>query len=163
MLAVRPATEDDAAFIVAAHELPHARGFVLPPTEDDVRAAFAKPDRATLILTADGVAAGMVLLGFFPDPPWLVELRRIIVTQPGRGIGTFAMRWVVAHAFDTLAAHRIWLDVVESNAVARRLYERAGFVHEGTYRDGYREIDGRYANLCMYGLLASDPRQTPSP
>jgi RimJ/RimL family protein N-acetyltransferase len=86
------------------------------------------------------------------------RLRRIIVTQPGRGIGASAMRWVVAHAFETLGAHRIWLEVVASNTVARRLYERAGFAHEGTHRDGYRDVDGRYADLCTYGLLATDAR-----
>ena len=158
MIAVRDATEADVAFIAAAQAAPHARGFVLAATESEVRAALDRTDRMTFVIVEDGEPAGMMLLGRYAEAPWLIDLRRFVVTRPGRGIGTAALRWAIARCFDEYGAHRITLDVVESNERARRLYERCGFVHEGTYRDAYRDPDGAYANLRIYGLLATDPR-----
>lgn len=40
--------------------------------------------------------------------------------------------------------------VVESNARARRLYERLGFVQLGTIPGGFRMDDGHYENICPY-------------
>jgi RimJ/RimL family protein N-acetyltransferase len=158
MIAVRDATEADVPFIAATQSAPHARGFVLPAREDEVRSALDRTDRMTFVITEDREPVGMVLLGRYADAPWLIDLRRFVVTRPGRSIGTHALRWVIARCFDDYDAHRITLEVVESNVVARRLYERCGFVYEGACRDGYRDPDGTYANLCMYGLLATDPR-----
>ncbi len=158
MIAVRPATGADVDFIVAAQSAPHARGFVLAATPEIVRASLARGDRATFVVDDGGERAGMLQFGLYDEAPWLIDFRRIVVTQPGRGIGSFAVRWSIAWAFEQRRAHRITLDVVESNGRARRLYERAGFVYEGTYRHGYRDADGAYANLCIYGLLATDPR-----
>ncbi len=155
---MRPATEDDVAFLVATQVAPHARGFVLAATPEQVRSALANPDRATFVVCDGDERLGMVLLGYVADAPWLVEVRRIVVTRPGRGIGAQALRWTIAHAFDERHAHRIALEVVATNDRARRLYERCGFIHEGTQRDGYRDEDGRYTNLCAYGLLTTDPR-----
>jgi RimJ/RimL family protein N-acetyltransferase len=156
MLAVRRATLDDVDFIHVAHDAAHARAFVHPAPPDAVRAALEDPARGTFIVTEGGERAGMLLLGYDPEAPWLVEVRRIVVTKPGRGIGTFAIQWLVSWCFDEIGADRIWLEVVESNARARRLYERAGFKHEGAFRDGYRDEAGGYANLCVYGLLKRD-------
>ena len=40
--------------------------------------------------------------------------------------------------------------VVESNIVARHLYERLGFVPLGTIPGGFRMKDGHYENICPY-------------
>ena len=41
-------------------------------------------------------------------------------------------------------------DVVESNILARHLYERLGFVQLGTIPGGFRMKDGHYENICPY-------------
>lgn len=40
--------------------------------------------------------------------------------------------------------------VVESNAAARHLYERLGFVYVGTVPGSFRMLDGSYENMVLY-------------
>jgi len=68
----------------------------------------------------------------------------VVVGDPadtGHGYGSGAIRAIVAFGFDQLRLERIELEVFADNERARGLYERIGFVHEGTrrhaiYRDG---------------------------
>jgi [ribosomal protein S5]-alanine N-acetyltransferase len=87
---------------------------------------------------------------------WLAELQRIIALAPRRGIGAYAVRRMLARAFDDLGAARAYLEVTADNAPARALYEREGFRLEGTFREGYRGADGAFRDLYAYGLLARD-------
>lgn len=73
-----------------------------------------------------------------------------------KGAGRFALERAIEFAFNEANAHRIFLEVLESNAVCRRLVERVGFRAEGVYRDGYRDENGAYHNLVPYGLLNAD-------
>jgi RimJ/RimL family protein N-acetyltransferase len=45
------------------------------------------------------------------------------------------VRAIKRRAFDTLSAHRLWLDVKEHNTPARAVYEKEGFRYEGTLRE----------------------------
>jgi len=150
---------DDAPFVVALHAAPHARGLVLAPSEEHVRATVDEPDRERrIILDADGTPVGFWSLAVLGGG-WLVELSRIVALAPRRGIGTFALRRMIARAFDDLAAHKVYLEVTAGNAPARALYEREGFVLEGTLRDGYHDdLTGAYKDLCHYGMLAHERR-----
>jgi len=77
----------------------------------------------------------------------------------GRGFGTDALRALVGFGFDQLRLERIWLDVYATNAGARRIYERVGFVHEGTLRRAvFRE--GRHVDVDRMAVLADAWRAT---
>ena len=52
----------------------------------------------------------------------------------GKGYGTDAVNAIVDFGFGELRLERIWLNVWTENDRARRAYEKAGFVHEGTLR-----------------------------
>ncbi|MGA3035937.1 MAG: GNAT family protein [Vulcanimicrobiaceae bacterium] len=160
---VRPASANDVDFIVSAQEAPHARGFLHHIDRATVLAALDQPDRRAFIVTEAGERAGVMLFGYDAALPWLVEFRRVAIVRPGRGIGTAALRWAIEWCFNTIEAHRLWLEVVESNLRARALYERLGFIYEGAYRDGFRNADGGFEDLCVYGMLASDQRQDLAP
>jgi RimJ/RimL family protein N-acetyltransferase len=75
----------------------------------------------------------------------------------GLGYGTDILRALVGFGFDHLRLERIWLDVYETNPDARRVYQRVGFVHEGTLRRAvYRE--GRYLDVHRMAILVDEWR-----
>lgn len=74
-----------------------------------------------------------------------------------RGLGTDAVRLTVAYGFETVGLHRISLEVYDFNPRAHRVYEKAGFVVEGTLRDALC-YDGRWIDATVMSLLSTDPR-----
>jgi ribosomal protein S18 acetylase RimI-like enzyme len=83
----------------------------------------------------------------------------------GQGVGRTLLAHALEAGFRTL--ERIELEVFASNARARALYLRAGFVEEGRRRCA-RKLDGACDDILMFGLLRAewrgaslDPRVTP--
>lgn len=73
-------------------------------------------------------------------------------TAWGKGYGSEAMMLILNYAFNELSLHRVGLNVISTNARAIALYEKMGFVHEGTQREwGVR--DGQRFDLVYYGIL----------
>ena len=70
----------------------------------------------------------------------------------GKGYGTDAVNALVDFGFDSLRLERIWLNVWTENDRARRSYEKAGFVHEGTLRHDRYE-GGRYTDGHIMSIL----------
>lgn len=70
----------------------------------------------------------------------------------GVGLGRAAVTLVLDYAFDGLDLQRIALEVMESNAAARRLYEALGFVQEGLAREAFLRAGAR-EDVALYGLL----------
>lgn len=73
----------------------------------------------------------------------------------GRGLGTEATRLVVDHGFRVLGLHRITLEVYDFNPRARHVYEKVGFVHEGTGREALL-FDGEWVDVHYMGMVESD-------
>ena len=76
----------------------------------------------------------------------------------GRGYGTEATRLIVGHAFETVGVNRIELEVFDFNPRARHVYEKVGFVHEGTKRQALR-WDDEWVDTHMMAIVASDWRR----
>jgi RimJ/RimL family protein N-acetyltransferase len=86
----------------------------------------------------------------------------IVIGDPvdtGRGYGSDAMAALLDFGFGSLRLERIWLDVYDFNKRARRLYERLGFVLEGTFRRALFR-DGRYHDVQRMAVL-QDEWQSP--
>ena len=73
----------------------------------------------------------------------------------GKGYGTDAVNAIVDFGFAELRLERIWLNVWTENPRARRAYEKAGFVREGTLRHDRYEHGG-YTSGDVMGLLRSE-------
>lgn len=71
------------------------------------------------------------------------------------GYGTETVHLILQHAFQTLNLNRLYLRVHANNARARRSYEKAGFVLEGTLREAvYRH--GEYIDMLIMSVLRSE-------
>lgn len=77
----------------------------------------------------------------------------------GRGFGSEATRLVLAHAFDTVGLHRVELEVYDFNPRARRVYEKVGFVYEGTKRQALRWGE-EWVDAHLMAMLDSDRRRS---
>jgi RimJ/RimL family protein N-acetyltransferase len=75
----------------------------------------------------------------------------------GRGYGTEATRLVLRHAFETVGIHRVELDVYAFNPRARHVYEKVGFVLEGTKREAL-SWDGEWVDAYVMAMLETDWR-----
>jgi RimJ/RimL family protein N-acetyltransferase len=81
-------------------------------------------------------------------------------TSHGGGIGTEAIKWLCAFGFRDLSLNKIYLHTLASNDRARRLYERLGFVHEGTLREHLLHR-GALVDRHIQSLLVSEWRRQP--
>ncbi len=74
----------------------------------------------------------------------------------GRGYGTDATRLILDHVLG-LGVHRVELEVYAFNPRARHVYEKVGFVHEGTLRQALL-WDGQWVDAAIMAVLSTDPR-----
>lgn len=117
----------------------HDRWFAALSSRDDC-SYFA-------IEVVDGQHVGNVWLWEIDRRHRKAELR-IVIGDPaarGKGLGSDAIDKLCRHGFDEIGLHRIYAYVLAMNPPARRAFERAGFLLEGTLRDdrwtGERFVD----------------------
>ena len=73
----------------------------------------------------------------------------------GQGYGTDALNALVDFGFGELRLERIWLDVYETNARARRSYDKCGFTLEGTKRSAMLRR-GRHVDVHLMSILREE-------
>ncbi len=163
-VAVRATRERDLDWVTRVEAAPENAPFVARWTREQHVRAIDDADVEHLLILAgeDGRRLGYLILTGLTDPNRSIELLRIVVDEKGRGYGRDALRLVKQLAFERWGAHRLWLDVVEHNERARRLYESEGFVVEGTLRD--RLLRGEaWASLVVLSMLEDEYRDGLSP
>ena len=73
-------------------------------------------------------------------------------SHQNKGAGQFAIKEMLNHAFNNLNLHRIQLEVLSSNDRAIHVYEKLGFVKEGTLRQVYFK-NGKYVDALVMGII----------
>lgn len=76
----------------------------------------------------------------------------------GTGAAMKATLEVLKYAFEELKLHKVYLNVLEENVRAQKLYEKCGFVHEGKAVDAVR-INGEYRTLKWYGMISRELKE----
>ncbi|MFD3516765.1 GNAT family N-acetyltransferase [Streptomyces sp. NPDC058657] len=163
---LRPFTEDDLPAMLAALRDPEVLRLTGSPADDFDEAATrawylsraAQSDRIDLAVVdlATGTCAGEVVLNEWDPANRSINFRTLL--GPGgrnRGLGSEACRLIVGYAFEVLATHRVSLGVYDFNPRARRAYEKAGFVAEGTEREALW-ADGRWVDSTYMSILAHE-------
>ena len=151
-----PAAAEDAAAISELECRPENRPFVRGHSEAEHRARMADPSVRYLRTEDDaGAFAGFALVTELGGSDRSARLLRIVMDRPGSGLGRPAMRAICDLVFDAWGIERLWLDVFEDNARARRLYESLGFRATGhTHHPSHARGDGGTAPLMRMELLA---------
>jgi ribosomal-protein-alanine N-acetyltransferase len=73
----------------------------------------------------------------------------------GRGIGTEAVRLAARYAFETLRLDKLEATVFVGNVASRRVFEKNGFLLEGTIRRAVKKR-GRLVDEWLFGLLPEE-------
>lgn len=153
---LRLANPNDIPAILALERTPVAREFVGQWSEERHRGTLAGDDARYFVSETEWgeVQAYAILRGIHEDSR-AIELKRIVVAVPERGLGRLMIKELMRIAFRELSAHRLFLDVYEDNARARHLYESLGFQYEGVLRDAARRED-HWCNLRLMSILESE-------
>ena len=155
---LRDATAGDLDFIQALENRPEYLDLVYRWPRDQHLASLKDSNLRYLIGEDEAAeACGFAILRGLTLPERAIELKRVAVATPGQGQGSALLRAVIAHVFEDLGAHRLWLDVYADNARAQAAYRSLGFVEEGRLRDGALRRDG-FVSLILMSILEQEYR-----
>ncbi len=157
-LRIRPTMLSDLDFVVAVEQDARNLTFITPWERTQHEGAIRFPDSRHFIVEAgdDWAQVGFVILQGCRNPNRSIELKRMVLQTPGRGLGRACVRLLKQLAFRDLHAHRLWLDVRSLNARALRLYAGEGFVEEGRLRECLRvgsDDTAGWESLVLMSLL----------
>jgi RimJ/RimL family protein N-acetyltransferase len=163
---LRPITVADAPdtmTLLADPETARLTGTQRTFTLEQVEALFAtlveRTNRLDLaVIEADtGRYAGEIALNDLDTDNLSCSFRVALIDarSTGRGLGTEATTLILGHAFDTVGLHRVELEVYAFNPRARHVYEKIGFVYEGTKRQALR-WQGEWIDTQVMAMLADD-------
>jgi RimJ/RimL family protein N-acetyltransferase len=149
---VRPAEPPDLHFVVAAERLPGYEHLVGRSTPAQHEAFLVDGRHAYFIAEAAGAPVGFVIVRDWNAWDGVSLVKRVVVTEPGRGLGRAMLKAVVDRVFSQTNAHRLEIGLFPTNERARRVYEAVGFVPEGIAR-GRVFFGGEHRDEMVMAML----------
>ncbi|MHC4401434.1 MAG: GNAT family N-acetyltransferase [Planctomycetota bacterium] len=157
-ISLRPTTASDLDHVLALEQ--DNAGFVRQWTREQHLAAIDDENIAHLTVhNTSGDTLGYLILIGIKNPDRSIEFKRIVVGRKGDGVGRMAVQHVKRLAFEECGTHRLWLEVMEHNRRAYRLYGSEGFVDEGIHRECLKQGD-RFVSLKVMSILAHEYERT---
>jgi len=166
---LRPVEEADAEELyerVSANRemlgewMPWAPGATVESIGEFIRSTrrqLADNDGFQAVIVQDGRIVGMI---GFPRVSWTdrwCEIGYWIDSEAqGQGTITLAARALTDHALDHWKLNRVAIRAGVGNVRSRAVAERLGFTYDGVLRQAERHPDGRYIDLAVYSMLASE-------
>ncbi|MBU8785405.1 MULTISPECIES: GNAT family N-acetyltransferase [Bacillus] len=151
---LRYSTVKDLEFVCRLEADQENARFIIPWSIDIHKKALEDKDILHLIIEErlSHEPVGYMIIAGLKNPNKSLELRRITIAKKGMGYGKEAFRIIKNWAFHVYNANRLWLDVKEDNVRAFHLYQKQGFVLEGTLRECIKNGDG-YDSLHVMSIL----------
>src|SRR4051812_43817523 len=136
---LRPATQADLGALIELAQRPEIARTLAWDAADTLAAALEADSGELLVVEVDGAFAGGVRWHVTNRRSRIVEIRTLMLDPhvQGRGLASATVVELVDRLMDGHGMHRIEAEVMGINDAARRVFERAGFVHEGTRRRAY--------------------------
>jgi RimJ/RimL family protein N-acetyltransferase len=137
--------QDDRFFLTTYEESKEFR--TLEKTQERIT-KFQDPSQGILLLAWDGntvIAMTDIIRGEKLRIRHVGEIGvSILPDYRNLGLGTALMRTWIDWAKSDAGLEKLMLSVYENNSIARRLYEKLGFVEEGRRRRHYKFADNQY-------------------
>lgn len=150
---LRHATPQDIPAIADLERIPAYRSFVGNWSIEEHHEKMAGSDCRYLVAEPEsGEMAGFAILRGLASPHHSIRLQRIVVAQPERGVGRFMLSGILDYVFREMKAHRLWLDVFETNLRAQHVYQALGFQREGVLREAICR-DGEFHTQILMSIL----------
>jgi aminoglycoside 6'-N-acetyltransferase len=148
---------------VRADDLPGLRGILEEP---EVAAWWRRTEwervdelgAVTFAIELDGVVVGCIQYTEQTDPDYrsAAETKMSTAAVHDRGVGTDAMRTLIAWLIDQRGHHRLTVDPAVANERAIAVYRKLGFKPVGVLRR-YERVDGdQYRDALLLDLLAEE-------
>ena len=113
--------------------------------------------RCAIVSDSDDELYGLISLTNIDQMNQSAELHLMIGHAENRhkGIGTFAVKEMLHHAFCNLNLQRIELESLEANTISHRVYEKCGFIKEGVKRKAVFK-EGKFTDMVLYSILKEE-------
>jgi RimJ/RimL family protein N-acetyltransferase len=144
---------------LTSHEWPHHTTRRPAPATveswiDDGR--FGDGDHAAFWIESESARLGLVVLEDLSDDAPLFDLR-LDSAHRGKGLGFEVLRALTTYVFSSMpAVNRFEGQTRDDNTAMRKTFQRAGFVKEAHYRDGWPVENGVSRASVAYGILRRD-------
>jgi aminoglycoside 6'-N-acetyltransferase len=153
LVTLRPAVEADAQALLAILEQPDVAEW----WRRDEWERLDETSAVTFTIVLDGSVVGCIQYDEETDPDYFSAAVDIFVSAAaqGRGVGSDAMRTLLAWLIDVRGHHRLTVDPAALNARAIHVYEKLGFRPVGVLREYERVAGGSWRDALLMELLAA--------
>jgi ribosomal-protein-alanine N-acetyltransferase len=147
-LSIRPRTHGDLDALIPVLQESHLTDSY-PVMSEHVSAAWLteKGDPAW-VAELDGIVVGhAAVAGEHPNP---LELTRLFVASPARGFGAASALLDTVEKYAASVGRQLYLEVLEHNSAAMKLYERRGWRRTSSERVDWFGPDGPHPVVHRY-------------
>ena len=154
---LRNTEESDLDFVVNTESQPENVQYVLQWSKEQHKAALTNEDILHLVVEDKETQklVGYLIVAGLQNYDRNIELKRVTISEKGKGYGREAIKLIRKISFEELNGHRLWLDAVCKNHRAHKLYESEGFVKEGILRE-CMFINGKYESIVVMSILEEE-------
>lgn len=149
-------TEAEIGEVIEIESHKQNRDYLWIGTVEEHKAEITDPNHLLLLFheKESGMTKGYALIRL-DFKSHIFEVRRIAITDKGRGFGKESMMGLIRYAFEHTETNRLWLDVYPDNEIGIKLYESLGMHCDGILRQNYLAERG-YLDQIIYSLLRNE-------